>query len=45
MGNTTIQISDEVKKMLDKKKLGEKESYDEVLKRILKVKKIVSKDI
>jgi predicted CopG family antitoxin len=36
MGNTTIQISLELKKKIDKLKLGDKESYDEVLERILK---------
>jgi predicted CopG family antitoxin len=38
METTTIQISLKIKKKLDKLKLGEKESYDEVLERILKNK-------
>lgn len=33
---TTIQISKKLKKRLDNLKIGERESYDEVLERILK---------
>ena len=40
-----VKVDDEVKKILDKKKIHPRETYNDVLRRILELKEIIKENV